>query len=49
MQALPGDMRPTSQRLQNFQNKLLRIIAKLLRVISTETVHEQTGAETITS
>jgi hypothetical protein len=34
-------------KLQLFQNKVLRIITKLPRVTPTETLHEQTGIETI--
>jgi hypothetical protein len=34
-------------KLQLVQNKILRIITKLPRVTPTETLHEQTGMETI--
>jgi hypothetical protein len=34
-------------KLQIFQNKVLRIITKLPRVTPIETLHEQTGMETI--
>lgn len=36
-------------KLQIFQNKVLRIITKLPRVTPIETLHEQTGMETIQS
>jgi hypothetical protein len=51
MQHLPGDMRPkhTSVNSNFFQNKVLRIVTKLPRVMSIEILHEQTGMETIKS
>jgi hypothetical protein len=48
MQPLCGGMPPKHiNELQIFQNNVLRIITELPRVPPIETLHEQTGIETI--